>query len=140
MTLSTTDCARVVSPPRTGTPGSFSPAYSSSTSSTSRLARQPERDDQRERLRTAGGEIAEIDRRGAKPEVAPREQVEAEVHALDERVLRHDEPVDLRRVVLDALREPAPLELGEEAELAGLVEPHSSSIRTRPSSVSGSSA
>ena len=75
-----------------------------------------------------------------KPSSAPRDEVEAEVHALDERVLRHDEPVDLRCVVLDPLREPAPLELGEQAELTRLVEPHSSSIRTRPSSVSGSSA
>ncbi len=105
-----------------------------------RLARQPERDDQRERIGAAGGEIAEVDRRSAKAEIAPREEIETKVHALDERVLRHDEPVDLRGVVLDALREPAPLELGEQAELARLVEPHSSSIRTRPSSVSGSSA
>ena len=37
--------------------------------------------------------------------------------ALDERVLRDDEPLDLGGVVLDALREPAPLELGEQAEL-----------------------
>jgi hypothetical protein len=42
--------------------------------------------------------------------------------------------------VLDRLREPAPLELGEQAELAEVVEPHTSSIRVRPSSVSGSSA
>ena len=105
-----------------------------------RLARQSERDDQRERIRAARGEIAEVDRSGAKAEVAPREEIEPKVHALDERVLRHDEPFDLRRVVLDALRKPAPLELGEQAELARLVEPHSSSIRTRPSSVSGSSA
>jgi hypothetical protein len=69
-----------------------------------------------------------------------RHEVEAEVDALDERVLRHHEPVDLRGVVLDPLREAAPLQLGEQPELAGLVEPHSSAIRTRPSSVSGSSA
>ena len=105
-----------------------------------RLAGQPERDDQRERIGAAGGEIAEIGRSGPEPEVAPGEEVEAKVHALDQRVLRHDEPVDLRCIVLDALRQPAPLELGEQAELPRLVEPHSSSIRTRPSSVSGSSA
>ena len=95
---------------------------------------------ERERLGAARGEIAEVDGGGAKAEVAPRAEVEAEVHALDERVLRHDEPFDLRGVVLDALREPAALELGEQAELPRFVEPHSSSIRTRPSSVSGSSA
>ena len=61
--------------------------------------------------------------------------------ALDECVLRHDEPPDDRRVVLDPLREPALLELGEEPELPELLEPcQSSEIRARPSSVSGSSA
>ena len=45
--------------------------------------------------------------------------------ALDERVLRDDEAaVELRRVVLDPLREPAPLELGQQAELTELREPH----------------
>ena len=43
---------------------------------------------------------------------------------LDERVLRDDEVADLRRVVLDALREPAPLELGQQADLTELREPH----------------
>ena len=61
--------------------------------------------------------------------------------ALDEHVLRHDEPLDDRRVVLDPLREPSPLELGEQPELAELPERgHSSVMRARPSSVSGSSA
>ncbi len=69
------------------------------------------------------------------------EQVEAEVDALDERVLGHDEPVHDGRVVLDALGEPPPLELGEQPELADLSERrHGSEIRARPSSVSGSSA
>ena len=69
------------------------------------------------------------------------EQVEAEVDSLDERVLRDDEPVDDRRVVLDALGEPAPLELRKQPELAELRERrHSSEMRARPSSVSGSSA
>ncbi len=99
-----------------------------------------ERDDKRKRLGAARGEIAEVDGGSAIAEIAPRDEIEAEVHTLDERVLRHDEPVDLRGVVLDALREPAALELGEQAELSRLVEPHSSSIRTRSSSVSGSSA
>ena len=95
---------------------------------------------ERQRLRAGRGEIAEVRRGCAEAEVAPRDEVEAEVHAFDERVLRDDEPADLRGVVLDALREPAPLELGEQAELAGLVEPHSSSMRMRASSESGSSA
>ena len=73
-------------------------------------------------------------------ELAPAEEVEAEVDPLDERVLRDDEPVDHGRVVLDPLREAAPLELGEQPELAELPELHDSEIRARPSSVSGSSA
>ena len=75
-----------------------------------------------------------------KPSSRHESEFEAEVHALDERILRHNEPFDLRGVVLDPAREPAPLELGQQPELSRLVEPHSSSIRTRPSSVSGSSA
>jgi hypothetical protein len=47
------------------------------------------------------------------------------VHALDESVLRDDEPVvELGRVVPDPLRQSLPLELGEEAELTDLREPH----------------
>ena len=47
------------------------------------------------------------------------------MHALDERVLGDDEAVpELRRVVLDPLCQPAPLELGEEAQLTDLREPH----------------
>jgi hypothetical protein len=46
------------------------------------------------------------------------------VHALHECVLRDHEPVDLRGVVLDALGEPAALQLGEEAEFAEVREPH----------------
>ena len=140
MTLSSTDCARVVSPPRTGTPGSFRPFVQLDDVLEVRLAGQPERHDQRERIGAARGEIAEVGRSGPEPEVAPREEIEAKVHALDQRILRDDEPVDLRGVVLDAQRKPALLELGKQAELPRLVEPHSSSIRTRPSSVSGSSA
>jgi hypothetical protein len=63
-----------------------------------------------------------------------------EVHPYDERVLCDDEAVYLRRVVLDPLREPSPFELREQAELPELVEAHSSSMRTCPSSVAGSSA
>ena len=45
------------------------------------------------------------------------------------------------RVVLDAFRKAAPLELGEEPELADLSERRQRSLtRARPSSVSGSSA
>ena len=47
------------------------------------------------------------------------------MHTLDERVLRDDEPSgQLRGVVLDPLRKPSLLELGEEAELTDLREPH----------------
>ena len=45
--------------------------------------------------------------------------------ALDERVLRDDEAaVERGGVVLDPAREAAPLELGEQPELAELSEPH----------------
>ena len=45
--------------------------------------------------------------------------------ALDERVLRDDHAArELRRVVLDARDQAAPLELGEQAELTDLREPH----------------
>ena len=43
---------------------------------------------------------------------------------LDERVLRDDELPELRGVVLDPLREAAPLELGQQAGLTDLREPH----------------
>ena len=69
-----------------------------------------------------------------KPSSRHVEPVEQEVHALDERVLRDDEPADDRRVVLDADDQPAPLELGEQAELTGLRE-----LRQRPSSAPGRS-
>ncbi len=79
--------------------------------------RRRERHDERERLGARGGEVADVHRRGAKAELAPVEEVEAEVDSLDERVLRHDEAFDLSRVVLDADDQAAPLELGEELEL-----------------------
>ena len=84
----------------------------------------PERDHEARRLGARGGEVAEIHSRGAKAEIAKRDPVETEVHALDERVLRDDQAVDLCRVVLDRLSEPAALQLGEEAELAEVREPH----------------
>ena len=63
------------------------------------------------------------------------------MNAFDERVLRDDEPVDDSGIVLDPLGEAAPIELREQLELAELAESrHSSAIRARPSSVSGSSA
>ena len=47
------------------------------------------------------------------------------MHALDERVLRHDQAAaEVGRVVLDARDQAAPLELGEQAELTELREPH----------------
>ena len=70
-------------------------------------------------LGAGGGEVAEVDRCGPEAEIAPGDPVEPEVHALDERVLGDDAPAgQLGRVVLDPLREAAPLELGEQAELA----------------------
>ena len=104
------------------------------------VARERERDDEGERFRTRRCEIADVRCRSPEAELGPRDEVEAEVHALDERVLRHDEAPDLGRVVLDPLHEPESLELGEQAELSELVEPHSSSTRARPSSVAGSRA
>ena len=89
-----------------------------------------ERHEQRLRLGARRGEVAQVHRGGAKAELAPVEPVEPEVHVLDERVLRDDEPVaQERRVVLDVLDQPAALELREEAELTELREP-----RQRPSS------
>ncbi len=105
------------------------------------LGGQPERDEQGERIGAGGGEVADVDGGRARAELAPVQEVEAEVNALDERVLRHDEAADHGGVVLDPLHEPAPLELREEPELPELVEPrHSSEMRARPSSVPGSSA
>ena len=106
-----------------------------------RLGRQAERDEERDRIGSRGGEIADVDRGGARAELAPAQEVEAEVDALDERVLRHDEPVHEGRVVLDPLGETPTLELGQQPELANLPERrHDSVMRARPSSVSGSSA
>ena len=105
------------------------------------LGGQPKRDEQGERIGTGGGEIADVDGGRACAQLEPAQEVEAEVNSLDQRILRHDEPLHDGGVVLDPLRQPAPLELGQEPELPELVEPrHSSEIRARPSSVSGSSA
>ena len=90
-----------------------------------RLGGQRQRDHERFGLRPRGSQVAEVDRGGAEAELAPGDELEAEVHALDERVLRDDEPSgQLRGVVLDPLRKPSLLELGEEAELTDLREPH----------------
>src|SRR5947208_838076 len=85
--------------------------------------------------RTGCREIAEVHGSRAKAEVLPRQQVEAEVHVLDESVLGDDETVlEPRRVVLDASGKAAPLELGQQAALTELREPHRRpSHPTRPS-------
>ena len=89
------------------------------------LARRGERDQQRLRLGARGGEVAEVDRSRAVAELAVARPVEPKVDALDERVLRDDEPAaELGCVVLDPAREAAPLELGQQAGLAELREPH----------------
>ena len=58
------------------------------------------------------------------------------MHAFDERVLGDDEPVpQLGRVVLDPAREPAPLELGQQADLAELTRAASTAALTARASV-----
>ncbi len=80
-----------------------------------RRSRDSKRDDERDGLRARRGEVADVYGSSAEPELAPRQQVETKVHTLNERILGHDEPIDLRCVVLDALHEPEPLELGEKS-------------------------
>ena len=46
--------------------------------------------------------------------------------AFDERILRDDDPVDLRGVVLDPVHEPALFELRQKPELTELRELHQS--------------
>jgi hypothetical protein len=105
------------------------------------LSGQPERDEQGEGVGAGCGEIADVDGGRARAELVPAQEVETEVDSLDQRVLGDDEPLHDGRVVFDSLCEPPPLELGQEPELPELVERrHSSEIRTRPSSVSGSRA
>ena len=68
-----------------------------------RVGSRGEGDDEPLRLGARGGEVAEVDGRGTKAELTPGDPVEAEVDALDERVLGDDQVVaELRRVVLDA--------------------------------------
>src|SRR3954469_1288273 len=100
--------------------------------------RRGERDAQRLGPGARRGEVRDVDRGGAEAEVPRGDPVEAEVHALNERVLRGDEPAAERgRVVADADREPALLEQAEQPELADLGEPHASPIRALESSSSG---
>ena len=73
-----------------------------------------------------------------KPRSRHDEPVEAEVDALDERVLGDDEPAgELRRVVLDARDQAAALELGQQAELTELREPHRPPAEARDPSPRG---
>jgi hypothetical protein len=89
------------------------------------LSWQPDADDQTFRLGAARSKVAEVDGGGAEAELAPGDPVEAKVDGLDERVLRNDPAIsELRCVVLDSLRQPAALELGEQAKLPQLREPH----------------
>ena len=91
------------------------------------VARSGERDEEALGVCSRGGEVAEVDRRRAPAEVAPRDPVEPKVDALDERVLRDDHACAERcGVVLDPLRKTATLELGEQSELARLRELHRS--------------
>jgi hypothetical protein len=76
-------------------------------------------------LGAARGEVAEVDGGSSEAEIAPRDPVEPEMDVLDEGVLGDDEAlVELGSVVLDPLGKAAPLELGEQAELPQLREPH----------------
>ena len=98
----------------------------------SRLGRRRKCDHEPFGLRAGRREVAEVDRSGAEPELAPGDPVEAKVDALDQRVLGDDAPSgQLGRVVLDPHREAALLELGEQAELADVTEPHGSPARRR---------
>src|SRR5206468_6485593 len=106
-----------------------------------RRRRQSERDEEGDGIGSRGGEVADVDRGGARAQLAPAQEVEAEVDALDERVLGDDEPVHDGRVVPDPLGESPALELREQPELADLRERrHEAEMRARPSSVPGSSA
>ena len=98
-----------------------------------RRARRRQRDDQPLRLRARRREVTEIHRRGTETEIAPRDPVEPEVDALDERVLRdHEAAVELCRVVLDPACKTAAFELGEKPELAELRELHRSPAGALP--------
>jgi hypothetical protein len=85
-----------------------------------------------QRGRTGGGEIAEVDGCGLVAEVVPGRPVEPKVDILDQRILGDDDTVlELGCVVLDSDRKPSPLELGQEAELAQLSQPHRSPVEAR---------
>ena len=114
----------MVSPPTTGDAGFGDPLVELEQVVDNGVRRSPEGNDETRGLGTRRCEIAEIHGCGSKPEIAKGDPVQPEVHALDECVLRDHEPVDLCRVVLDASGEPAALQLGEEAELAQVREPH----------------
>src|SRR5436190_3377247 len=82
-------------------------------------------DEQRLRPSAGSGEIADVDGGRSEAELPPRQPVEPEVHALDERVLCDDKPVaELSRVVVDLFGEAAALKLGQQAELAELRQSH----------------
>ena len=116
-----------MSPPITGTPASARPSYSSTTSATAVSDRAARLTTRPSGSAPAGGKIAEVHGRRAEAEVAPRDPVEPEVHALDERILGdHAAAGKLRRVVLDPHGEAAALELREQAELADVSEAHGS--------------
>src|SRR3954451_17550654 len=85
------------------------------------LGRQADADEKRLGAGSRGGEVADVDRGGAEPELPPGEALELKVDAFDERILRDDEPsAQLGGVMLRALDEPLPLELGQQSELAEL--------------------
>ena len=83
--------------------------------------RHGERDHERLGLGARGREVAEARRGGAPAELAPADPVEAKMDVLDHRVLGRDQAAaELRSVVLDVDDQPAPLELGQQAELTEL--------------------
>ena len=88
------------------------------------VRRRTERDYEARGLGARGGQVAQVDGRSAISEVTKGDPVAAKVHALHERVLGDDHAVDLRGIVLDCAGKAAALQLGEEAELAEVREPH----------------
>ena len=125
VTLTTTWLARVVSPPANRHARLRQALVELDDLPHLDLPRQRERHEQRLRPGGRRGEVADVDRGGAEPELAPAEPVEPEVDALDERVLGDDEPTgQLGGVVLGPLDQAARLELAQQPELARLRELH----------------
>jgi hypothetical protein len=87
--------------------------------------RNGQRDEERVRPRSRGGEIADVDGSGSEAELPPGQAVEPEMDAFDESVLSDDDAVvQFGRVVLRPHDQAALLELAQQAELAEVRELH----------------